>query len=227
MDDLFPLQDVLELACAAQRVNKDYIKEQEILYTEDGKVKHIIMSNKELVKMTLKLDPRYSGPVPPKLIPIDLDKELAQEIRKYFRKLMFSAIEGDNEFKTEVNSLLNSESIPFNKIGFIACLPSVYKRDYATSQIEKQIKTLNEGYLSLIGSTVFDLDCEILESKRSKNYDAFNITAIIDNKMVSWFSKVDLKIGACVIVKAKVKDHSKHWKHQNDVTRLNYVKAAQ
>ena len=227
MDDLFPLQDVLELACAAQRVNKDYIKEQEVLYTEDGKVKHIIMSNKELVKMTLKLDPRYSGPVPPKLIPIDLDKELAQEIRKYFRKLMFSAIEGDNEFKTEVNSLLNSESIPFNKIGFIACLPSVYKRDYATSQIEKQIKTLNEGYLSLIGSTVFDLDCEILESKRSKNYDAFNITAIIDNKMVSWFSKVDLKIGACVIVKAKVKDHSKHWKHQNDVTRLNYVKAAQ
>jgi hypothetical protein len=227
MDDLFPLQDVLELACAAQRVNKDYIKEQEILYTEDGKVKHIIMSNKELVKMTLKLDPRYSGPVPPKLIPIDLDKELAQEIRKYFRKLMFSAIEGDNEFKTEVNSLLNSESIPFNKIDFIACLPSVYKRDYATSQIEKQIKTLNEGYLSLIGSTVFDLDCEILESKRSKNYDAFNITAIIDNKMVSWFSKVDLKIGACVIVKAKVKDHSKHWKHQNDVTRLNYVKAAQ
>jgi len=227
MDDLFPLQDVLELACAAQRVNKDYIKEQEILYTEDGKVKHIIMPNKELVKMTLKLDPRYSGPVPPKLIPIDLDKELAQEIRKYFRKLMFSAIEGDNEFKTEVNSLLNSESIPFNKIGFIACLPSVYKRDYATSQIEKQIKTLNEGYLSLIGSTVFDLDCEILESKRSKNYDAFNITAIIDNKMVSWFSKVDLKIGSCVIVKAKVKDHSKHWKHQNDVTRLNYVKAAQ
>jgi hypothetical protein len=227
MDDLFPLQDILELACAAQRVNKDYIKEQEVLYTEDGKVKHIIMSNKELVKMTLKLDPRYSGPVPPKLIPIDLDKELAQEIRKYFRKLMFSAIEGDNEFKTEVNSLLNSESIPFNKIGFIACLPSVYKRDYATSQIEKQIKTLNEGYLSLIGSTVFDLDCEILESKRSKNYDAFNITAIIDNKMVSWFSKVDLKIGACVIVKAKVKDHSKHWKHQNDVTRLNYVKAAQ
>lgn len=227
MDDLFPLIDVLELACAAQRVNKDYVKEQEVLYTEDGKVKHIILPNKELIKMTLKLDPRYNGPVPPKLIPIDVDKELAQEIRKYFRKLMFSAIEGDNEFKTEVNSLLNSENVPFNKFGFIACLPSVYKRDYATSQIEKQVKTLNEGYLSLIGDTVFDLDCEILESKRSKNYDAFNITAIIDNKMVSWFSKVDLKIGACVIVKAKVKDHSKHWKHQNDVTRLNYVKAAQ
>lgn len=227
MDDLFPLLGVLELACAAQRVNKDYVKEQEVLYTEDGKVKHIILPNKELIKMTLKLDPRYNGPVPPKLVPTEEDKELALEIRKYFRKLMFSAIEGDNEFKTEVNSLLNSENVPFNKFGFIACLPSVYKRDYAINQIEKQVKTLNEGYLSLIGDTVFDLDCEILESKRSKNYDAFNITAIIDNKMVSWFSKVDLKIGACVIIKAKVKDHSKHWKHQNDVTRLNYVKAAQ
>jgi hypothetical protein len=45
--------------------------------------------------------------------------------------------------------------------------------------------------------------------------------------MVSWLNKTNLNLGACVIVKAKVKDHSKHWKHQNDVTRLNYVKAAQ
>jgi hypothetical protein len=45
--------------------------------------------------------------------------------------------------------------------------------------------------------------------------------------MVSWINKTSLDLGAGVIVKAKVKDHSKHWKHQNDVTRLNYVKAAQ
>jgi hypothetical protein len=45
--------------------------------------------------------------------------------------------------------------------------------------------------------------------------------------MASWLNKTDLNLGACVINKAKVKDHTKHWKHQNDVTRLNFVKAAQ
>jgi hypothetical protein len=126
-----------------------------------------------------------------------------------------------------VNSLLNSECIPLNKFGFIACLPSVYKRDYAITQTNKRVKTLDLEYLASIGSTVEDQDCEILSSRRSKNFDAWNIDAIIDNKMVSWFSKVDLKPGNCVVVKAKVKDHSAHWKHQNPVTRLNYVKAAQ
>lgn len=227
MDEKYSLITVLELACAAQRVNKDYVKEQEVLYTDDGKVKHIIMPNKELMKMTLNLDPRYNGPLPPKLVPTEDDKEMAADIQKYFRKLMFAAIEGENEFKTEINSLLNSESVPFNKFGFIACLPSVYKREYATTQIEKRIKVLDDGYLAIIGTNLSDLDCEVLESKRSKNFDAFNVTAIIDNKMVSWFSKTDLKLGPCVVIKAKVKDHSEHWKYKNPVTRLNYVKAFQ
>ena len=54
-----------------------------------------------------------------------------------------------------------------------------------------------------------------------------NVCAIIDNKMVSWISKNNLKTGPAVLIKGKVKDHSKHWKHDNPVTRLNYVKVAQ
>jgi hypothetical protein len=140
---------------------------------------------------------------------------------------MFAAIANENEFKTEVNQLLTAGVVPNNRLGFIACLPSVYKRDYAITQTEKRVKTLDEGYLADIGSTIFDKDCEVLSSKRSKNFDAFNIDAIIDNKMVSWFSKTDLKLGPCVVIKGKVKDHSTHWKHHNPVTRLNFVKAAQ
>jgi hypothetical protein len=45
--------------------------------------------------------------------------------------------------------------------------------------------------------------------------------------MVSWMDKVNLKLGACVVIKAKVKAHNHHWKHGIPVTRLNYVKAFQ
>lgn len=226
----YPLQMALELACAAQRTNGDYVKQVGVVVSDDGKVMSYKHSNKTLMLVALGED-KSTYPdkaTMPQLISTNLDdRELATDIQKYFRRLMFAAIDGTNEFQTEVNGLLNSENIPLNKLGFIACLPSVYKRDYAKTQMEKRVRTLDEGYLDLIGSTILDKDCEILSSQRSKNFDAWNIDAIIDNKMVSWMSKVDLKLGPAVLVKGKVKDHSKHWKLENPVTRLNFVKAAQ
>ena len=75
--------------------------------------------------------------------------------------------------------------------------------------------------------SIVDKDCEIIEVKRSNNFDAYNILAIIDNKIVSWFSKHELKVGDCIVQKAKVKQHGENWLTKNSETRLNYVKAAQ
>ena len=227
----FPLERVLELACAAQRTNMAYLKDAESVFDSEGKFCYMKHTNKTLIRKALGLEHK-DGHSEKEFSPMDLfveaaDKELALEIKKYFRRLMFAAVKGDNEFQTEVNFLLSSENIPGNKVGFIACLPSVYARDAAQSRMEKRVRDLSDGYLGDVGQTVLDKDCEILQCVRSKNFDAWNIDAIIDNKMVSWFSKTQLTIGACVVVKCKVKDHTTHWKHKNLVTRLNYVKAMQ
>ena len=229
MSTEYQVQQVLELACAAQRVNGAYIKEAEWVFDSEEKPVFQKQSNKILMLVTLNpaiwtADPAHQ-PLPLKVT--DEDKIQAEIVKKYFRKFMFGAIAGENEFQTEVNTILSSDTVKTNKFGFVACLPSVYKRDYAITQTEKRVKTLDDGYLGDIGTTVLDKDCEVLSSQRSKNFDAYNIDAIIDNKMVSWFSKTDLKLGACVIVKGKIKDHNTHWKHHNPVTRLNFVKAAQ
>jgi hypothetical protein len=225
----FTLQQVLELACAAQRTNNAYVKEVESVFDVEGKFLFMKHPNKSLVKKALNLkDGSTSAEFAPQDIFVeDADRELTTEIQKYFKRLMFAAVKGDNEFQTEINTLLTLAVVPDNKIGFIACLPSVYKRDSANNQIEKRARNADKEYLSAIGSSVFDKDCEILASQRSKNFDAWNVDAIIDNKMVSWFSKTDMKVGPCVVVKSKVKDHSLHWKYGNPVTRLNFVKAVQ
>lgn len=225
-----PLQTVLELACAAQRLNKEYVKVTEPIYSDDGKIMSYKWDNKVLMLTTLdpsKFQASEDSLKPTLLCSNKEDQELATEIQKYYRRLMFKAIEGDNEFLTEVNSLLNSETVPENKFGFIACLPSVYKRDLGRNTLDKRVKSATNEYLACIGDNLLDLDCEVLSCNRSKNFDAFNVDAIIDNKIVSWMSKHELKLGPTVIVKAKVKDHAKHWKHEISVTRLNYVKAAQ
>ena len=226
---VFPTQQVLELACAAQRVNGEYLKEAEGIYSSDGVYMYTKQTNKMLMLCTLDhtvwtADPK-DAPMPIKVT--DEDVALAEEIQKYFKRLLFAAIEGENEFQTNINSFLSSEQIETKNFGYSACLPRVYARDKVHNKVKKASRAVEEGYLGEIGSTVKDLDAEILSSVKSKNFEGYNIDAIINNKMASWLNKTNLNLGACVIVKAKIKDHSKHWKHQNDVTRLNYVKAAQ
>ena len=225
----FPTQQVLELACSAQRINCAYLKEPEAVYSSDNMYLYSKQPNKMLMLCTLvptnwTADPK-EAPMPLKVT--EEDVALAQEIKTYFKRLLFAAIEGENEFQTNINSILGSDTVKINQFGYVACLPSVYVRDRAQNKIKKVARTVEEGYLAEIGSNLKDLDCEILESIKSKNFEGYNISAIINNRMASWLNKTNLNLGACVIVKAKVKDHTKHWKHQNDVTRLNYVKAAQ
>lgn len=226
----YPLQTVLELACAAQRLNKSYVKQSETIFADDNVAVGRKWPNRSLIAFALGEDKTvYNDPAhQPDLLNTNLnDKELAENIKKFYRRLAFTAIEGTDEFRTTLNALLNSDEIPANKLGFIACLPSQYVRDYARNRMERFSKTVDEAYLADVDASVFDLDCEIVECQRSKNYDAYNVDAIINNKMVSWMSKYELVAGPCVVVKAKVKAHTKHWKFENFVTRLNYVKAAQ
>ena len=225
----FPTQQVLELACAAQRINGTYLKEGENVYADDGVFMYTKHTNKMLMLFTLDhalwtADPK-DAPMPLKVLPEDTVQ--AEEIKRHFRKFMFSAIEGENDFQTNINTILSGDTVKQNQFGYVACLPSVYVRDIAQSKVKKAARSVEAGILAEIGSTIKDLDAEIISSIKSKNFEGYNIDAIISNKMVSWMNKVNLELGPAVIVKAKVKDCNKHWKHQNDVTRLHYVKAAQ
>jgi hypothetical protein len=229
MEKSFPLEQVLGLACAAQRINGAYIKEEAPVYSEDGAFMYLKHTNK--MQMLCTLEPAIwtanpkDAPMPLRVLPEDIAQ--ADEIKNYFKRLLFAAIEGENEFQTSINGFLSSDNIDIKNFGYIACLPSVYIRDLAQNKIKKAVKHVDEGYLADIGASLNDLDAEILSSVKSKNFEGYNIDAIINNRMVSWLNKTALNLGACVVIKAKVKDHSKHWKHGNDITRLNYVKAAQ
>lgn len=226
-DAEFPLQQVLELACAAQRMNGDYIKMTEPVHASDGKVVAYKWANKIMMQAVFKPESITTQEKPPLLKTKMEDRELSTDIQQFYKRLMFNVIEGTDEFKTKINAILGSENVKIGDFAWVACLPSVYRRDYAKHYTEKRIKNADNEYIANIGIELLDKDCEILSSRRSKNFDAYNTDAIIDNKMVSWMGKAQLKPGPCVVIKARVKDHSSHWQHGIKVTRLNYVKAAQ
>jgi hypothetical protein len=221
----YPTQQILELACAAQRINGAYIKEAEAVYADDGVLMYIKQPNKILMMLTL--DDRMVIPDTKALKVEPEDVARAGEIQKYYKRLLFAAIDGENEFLTTINTILSGDVVRENQFGYVACLPSVYVRDLAQNKVKKAARQVEEGALAEIGSTITDLDAEIISSVKSKNFEGWNIDAIINNKMASWMNKTGLSLGPAVIIKAKVKDCNKHWKHQNDVTRLHYVKVAQ
>jgi hypothetical protein len=225
----YPTHQVLELACAAQRINGAYIKEAETIYAEDGVYMYTKQTNKMQMLCTIEpniwtADPK-DAPMPLRVSPEDVVQ--AEEIQKHFRKFMFGAIDGENEFQTNVNTILTGDTVKQNQFGYVACLPSVYVRDVMQSKVKKAVRSVESGYLGEIGEQLLDLDAEIISSVKSKNFEGYNIDAIINSRMTSWVGKTNLELGPCVIVKAKIKDYSKHWKHGTDVTRLNYVKAVQ
>lgn len=230
----FTMHQLLSFACAAQRINGEYIKNNEMVIdrtdtTSDYTKSVYKHANKTLMMVamgliTIKDTDEHR---PPLLRITPEDDALATEIQKYYRRLSFSVIKGDDPFYTEINIILNAESVPLNKLGFVACLPSTFARDYSKNKFKKLLDTAEDGYLAEVNSTLYDLDSEIIEVKQSKNYDAYNVYAIIDNKLVFWMSKPLLELGPCVIVKAKVKGHMRHWQHDTATTHLNFVKAAQ
>ena len=187
----FNVQKVLELACAAQRTNKSYIKTAEYQYSDNGKFLFVKHENKTLIRHALGID-KYSNTEqefrPMQLFVEEQDKVLAEEIRNFYKRLMFAAIKADNEFQTEIFSLLMTEEMQSNKIGWIASLPSVYERDVSKNRIERAFRNATEGFLAEIGEFLFDKDCEILQVKKSKKFEGYGILAVIDSKIGIWYS---------------------------------------
>lgn len=224
----FPVQQALELACAAQRYNNCYQKESETLWTDEGKTMGYKHSNKILMLWTLDQQ-RREGADPQLLPPIiqtdERDTKLTEEIRTYYRRLMFSVLaQPDNQFLQEVLSLLNKETMNENKLGFIACLPHVYEKDRRRNDLNKIIRDCENNFLAGKDTKLLNLQATIVDCTRSKNFDAYNVLAIIDNKLASWFSKFPIKQNQITIDSAKVKENTENWMTKKPETRLNYVK---
>ena len=218
-----PLLEIIALACVAQRHNGRYVKEYELYFLDADKELH---PNKHLILSTLKiLDERYNFDITLEIT--KEDKQLASDIYKFYQRLLFSAILNENEFHSKLYVILQADTVKINEVGFIACLPHVYQKDVHAKFIKQKIKNLDHNHLSEVGAKILDKDCDVIECSRSKNYDAWNVLAIIENKLIGWMSKQELKQGPCVVISANIKKHSDNWKYNMPVTLLNYVRYAQ
>ena len=216
----FALQEALAICFAAQRINGSYVKHTQRFSTEGNPTIH---ANKDMVKQHFG---RYTDPDFVNFKAIDEDFEAVDIATKHFKRYTLGLI-GDtlSAFQQDVFKLLSSETIAFNKLGLLAYVPELVKREVAESKFKKMLRMeyRNSANIGNVKDPVEGV-IKFLSKFWSEDWESFNYVADLNGHLVSFMNKFDHDIGSRKRIKGKVKAHGKNRNFDVCETRLNYCK---
>jgi hypothetical protein len=201
---------MLSAACAAQRVNKAYLKFAD--GSPNSESPYVTRpSNRELVYQFLdNLDTIT-----------DADRELAEKVKTYWNGKTFKLLTGEyiSNFDRSVLELLQKEKLYDGyDLAVVASLPNSYLSGVARDERERRVKFAAGGYLGSIGDTV-EATIEVTKSVYSKKWGVYFLTGITTGDQAVFFSyKQDVSPGTILSIKGNVK------RQDNNTTQLNRVK---
>lgn len=196
--------DVWAAACAAQRVNKKYIKVTDPNAIESQR------TNRDLVLEFLADTTTIT----------DSDREQGQLIRKYYKGLTFKILQGKklSNFDNDVMVLANRDIITsFYDVAVITSLPSCYQRNVRRDEDERRVNTARGGYVGNVGDKV-ELEIEVLRTVYSFNYNTNFVTGITSDDQAVFFSYKHNVVSNKLKIRGTVKAH------RDNSTQLNRVK---
>lgn len=219
MNKTIPLQEALAFCFAAQRINNGYLKNTQ-RYSEDTPTQH---SNKEMVKQHFG---DYKDPDFVDFKTVEEDYEGVDIAQKHFRRYTMGLI-GDtlNSFQKDVFAVLNADSVPFNKLGLLAYIPELVKREVEENRFKKLLR-MDYRNSKDVGNIKDPVEGVVLILNKfwSEQWESFNYVADLNGDLVSFMNKFEYNIGDRKRLKGKVKAHGKNRNFTVNETRLNYCK---
>lgn len=216
----FDLLEALSLSCAVQRTKGKYVKLQ--ISFDDAVDEY---TNKDVLMFYLVPGCRPDGYVP-NLKVLQVDRDQAAEIIKFYRRLMFGVLaENINNYLVSISRILSNSECTIKDLGIISSIPSSYIRDYSRLTKDKIIKESSGEVFGSIGDAV-DLHCYIVDVRRVQSIDCIAHTAVdSQGNLIEFLSKKQIGFeNDCVHIRARVKKHSVYYRTEKPVTQLNYVK---
>jgi hypothetical protein len=207
----YSTDEVFAAACAAQRINGEYLKNDKILYDTDGYVEKVEkIANKKLTSQFLRGDFDIN----------DEDRALGQEVRQYCNSLTFKILQGKtlSEFEQVMLNVADKEMVDsFYEIAVISSLPASHERYKARAETDRRVRDTN-GFVGDMGDKV-DLKVNVMKCFYSRNWNVHFITAITENNESVFFSsRVQFDIGKSLNVRGTVKSH------RDGSSQLSHVK---
>lgn len=219
MAKTIPLQEALAFCFAAQRINGHYRKHTQ-RFSEDVPTKH---ANKDMVKQHFG---EYKDPDFVDFTTVEQDYEGVEVALKHFRRYTMGLI-GDtlNDFQKDVFGILNSKDVPFGKLGLLAYVPELVKREVEENKFKKLLRMdyRNSKNVGKVKDPVEGVVL-ILNKFYSDQWESFNYVADFNGDLVSFMNKFEYNIGDRKRLKGKVKSHGVNRSFSVNETRLNYCK---
>lgn len=205
----YPAELVFGAACAAQRINGEYIKG---VKWPDVLAPGSKTCNRQL--MLQLLSPEY-GPLD------EADMEQGRQVRRYFQALTFKIMSGKvlSDFDNNALALSNRDELAtVYELAVVCSFPSSYLRGTARDTIENRVKFAAGGFIGTVGDKV-NLTVEILRSFYSQQWATYYVTAMTADDQALFFShKLPPANNTTVQITGTVKSH------RDNQTQLNRVK---
>lgn len=212
----FKIEDVMSASVSAHRLNKGFIKKDQIKY--DAKYEGSISNAQLLYRHFFQSE---------KLDINETDIKLAYEIIDYLKGLSFKAIERKlTDFERNVLTIVTAPVIVKEQIGIAASLPKVY-----FNKLEQDDWSKRELDLSRTSEVIGKLKdrCSFNAKVEFNRYIpktmSYLITCSVDDKhILKFFSDRKLIVKDTIKVTGYVKDQSKGRFHNGMETIINRIK---
>ena len=210
---VYSIADVFAAACAAQRINGEYLKNDDITYYDDGhEYSHKVnrVANKTLVHQFLR------GELGMTLE----DHEMGDKVMQYCRGLTFKLLTDKrlSDFEQTMLTIVEKSTTDSNyDIAVVASLPASYERSLVRAEQNVRLREAAGCINADVGSKV-ELDIEVVRCNYSNEWGVFYVTAITEGGVVFFARNSQLEVGSKIHIKGKVK------RHKEDRTQLSHVK---
>jgi len=217
----FKTQDVMAVAFAVYKLNDGYVKDTYRFSEPENKT---LFSNKDMIKFQFRPEFRPDDFTPVKTTAEDYEN--VDDAMKHFRRYTLGVLgEQLNEFQQNVFDAISSDTVEYSKLGIVAYVPELVKREIKDNAMKKKIRTeyRDSLYIGGVGDSVEGV-CQVLNTHYSTHYERYAYTADYMGNLISFWSKFEIPEGERRKFRAKVKAHTKNRLFDVNETALNYVK---
>ena len=205
--------DVFAAACAAQRINGEYLKNDDVTFFDDGnEYSHKVnrLANKKLVRQILNDQATITHE----------DREMAEKVMTICRGLTFKLLSDKrlSDFEATMLNIVEKETTDSNyDIAVVASLPASYERSVARAAQNIRLRE-NAGCIQAPEGSKVEMDIEVVRCNYSNEWGVFYVTAIADAGVVFFAQQNKIEVDSKIRIKGKVK------RHKEDRTQLSHVK---
>ena len=210
---------VWSAACAAQRINGEYVKMVTSYATCDEILPNSLeqaeskQTNRQIIDRLLADTSMIT----------DADRVQAEAVRKYYKGFTFKILQGKmlSEFDNNAMVIANRDVIEATyDVAVIASLPASYERAVKRDTLNRKIESVSGGFVGRVGDKV-KLTVEVVRSVFSQQWNVFFITGITSDDQAVFFSyREAIPTGKVIVAQGTVKAH------RDNTTQLNRVKVS-